>query len=914
MAEFDEGDSYDDSSVDASETISDYSDDMSDYSADSSDSESYEDTSEMNDIPEDTVEDIDDSDSYEEEYEDTSETEDIPEDTVEDVDDSESYEEEYEDTSETDDIPEDTVEDVDDSDSYEEEYEDISETDDIPEDTVEDVDDSDSNEEEYEDTSEAEDIPEDNMEEVNDIDSSDEGNENEDETDDIPEDSIMENTEIEETAEAEETAEVEESEEAPEETAEAEETAEVEESEEAPEETAEAEDTAEAEETEEAPEETAEAEETEEAPEETAEAEETEEAPEETAEAEDTAEAEETEEAPEETAEAEEAPKETTEAEESEEAPEETAEAEDTAYHLGLKGDEYELLKSGNNAINQRLEAQADDYRDKGLSEEEIQDKLALDRWNYQKEFLNDAFPGQDVSPNVFNGFSENGAKDRIQEIQTSDSLRNELTGGKSTEIIESGSNNKVIVNDITDPEKHIFSGFETGNHRYGSDVFVKGDHFDEFENNYYNSEQSRYVPFDEHKEIDISPSLIEGIHLGQSEAQDASKFWSQHESGGTADSFREIAVHIPEVRERMEQGTTLDELSEDPDLSECANIYFKNKPQVVEHGDYYEFDTNGRHRILAARSLGMDIPVEVIGKREDISALDDTTVDKNVENPGIFRDRTVDSQDGSESIARSDINEQAKEYNQQLKDYCEKNGYVNYADFSDFDPHVAYDLANSVAEAKRDFPDLEVGYLGSIDNQVSGIRTDLSDGMYENYKAIEGITDEQARQMADAYADNYIKQSGLDDCDGTYAWSYKSGNSLLSKYNGVAVNNEYASDYKHFAEEKADDVLQKWAPEGCGSPKAVTDHELGHEIDRLVGAESDLQINEMYKKMISDGNAKEKLSQYSATNVREFIAESYSEYKNNPKPRETSVSVYKRLIELRDQKILEKEKALHGR
>ncbi len=72
-----------------------------------------------------------------------------------------------------------------------------------------------------------------------------------------------------------------------------------------------------------------------------------------------------------------------------------------------LKREESDLLESGNAAINQRLEAKEDDYRDKGFSEDEIREKLAADKQNFQEEFLQDAFPGQDVSTNVFNGFSE---------------------------------------------------------------------------------------------------------------------------------------------------------------------------------------------------------------------------------------------------------------------------------------------------------------------------------------------------------------------------------------------------------------------------------------------------------------------------------------------------------------------------
>lgn len=94
---------------------------------------------------------------------------------------------------------------------------------------------------------------------------------------------------------------------------------------------------------------------------------------------------------------------------------------------FSMRRDEYELLKSGNRAINQRLEAKADDYRDKNYSESEIKELLPNDKWNYQKEFLEEAFPGQNVSPNVFNGFSENGAKDRIRDVEVSPQLKNNM-------------------------------------------------------------------------------------------------------------------------------------------------------------------------------------------------------------------------------------------------------------------------------------------------------------------------------------------------------------------------------------------------------------------------------------------------------------------------------------------------------
>lgn len=174
--------------------------------------------------------------------------------------------------------------------------------------------------------------------------------------------------------------------------------------------------------------------------------------------------------------------------------------------------------------------------------------------------------------------------------------------------------NNDVVVEFVSG--KKMIEQFGTEKHRYGSDYFVKGDHYDQFESDYYTQDNSTYTEYEIPQERDISPSLIEGIHLGKSEVENPSIFWEQHEKGGTAESFQEIASHIPEVRERLASGDSLDDLANDEKLSECASIYFKNKPQVIERDGYYEFDSNGRHRIMATRALGYDIPVSVVGKR----------------------------------------------------------------------------------------------------------------------------------------------------------------------------------------------------------------------------------------------------------------------------------------------------------
>ena len=193
----------------------------------------------------------------------------------------------------------------------------------------------------------------------------------------------------------------------------------------------------------------------------------------------------------------------------------------------------------------------------------------------------------------------------------------------KDTEQTEMDSVNEEIEEEISQAYEgkenlgqELLDRFGTKQVQNGSDYFVKGDNYDQFENDYYSADESEYISYDTPIEKDISPSQIEGIHLGQQEVENPDIFWKQHESGGTAESFQEIAGHIPEVREQLEAGATLDDLEDNPALAECAGIYFRNKPEVTERNGYYEFNGNGRHRIMAARSLGIDIPVRIVGKR----------------------------------------------------------------------------------------------------------------------------------------------------------------------------------------------------------------------------------------------------------------------------------------------------------
>jgi len=92
-------------------------------------------------------------------------------------------------------------------------------------------------------------------------------------------------------------------------------------------------------------------------------------------------------------------------------------------------------------------------------------------------------------------------------------------------------------------------------------------------------------------------------------------------------------------------------------------------------------------------------------------------------------------------------------------------------------------------------------------------------------------------------------------------------------RFNGVYIN----SNQQDITASMEYGVGTKFHPKGCGSVKAVMDHEMGHLIHNTYGG---LKVN------MKDKTIKDELSEYGASDVKEYHAEAWSEFCNNPNPR----------------------------
>lgn len=129
-----------------------------------------------------------------------------------------------------------------------------------------------------------------------------------------------------------------------------------------------------------------------------------------------------------------------------------------------------------------------------------------------------------------------------------------------------------------------------------------------------------------------------------------------------------------------------------------------------------------------------------------------------------------------------------------------------------------------------------------------------------------------------------------------TYAQSWSPTAEPFSAFRGVSVNKEWGKKSAEFIESLLDDVKGKFHPVGCDTIRSVLDHEIGHQLDDLLGIRNMDEIQNLFNSRSHD-ELTDALSRYAWKNdnrnrYSEMIAEAWSEYCNNPQPREIAKTI----------------------
>ena len=149
---------------------------------------------------------------------------------------------------------------------------------------------------------------------------------------------------------------------------------------------------------------------------------------------------------------------------------------------------------------------------------------------------------------------------------------------------------------------------------------YAKGNNYDMFCDRELNYNDYSFEKIDNPEMEFIDPKNIEGVYLDVNDLDDGgNRFWSQHMSDGTRESFNEISSNLPDLMQQIDNGKTVEEIYEMDNLGDTARIFCTRPVEVYEINangrKCYEFQTNGRHRILSARDVNSKMPVKVIGR-----------------------------------------------------------------------------------------------------------------------------------------------------------------------------------------------------------------------------------------------------------------------------------------------------------
>lgn len=233
---------------------------------------------------------------------------------------------------------------------------------------------------------------------------------------------------------------------------------------------------------------------------------------------------------------------------------------------------------------------------------------------------------------------------------------------------------------------------------------------------------------------------------------------------------------------------------------------------------------------------------------------------------------------------------------------YAEDVLGINQAGFHGLDPRVADDLNKSIYEHVIDFPELQdrVKFTGSVQERNKRIREDFREHRFKAMRAMPSnseFSDEIIRKKA---AEVTRDQLGfLTPPDRARAISRSAGtHSVVDNYAGVTFNNKMGNskNYNRMMEVYKLDREHRWSSKGSASPKGTMDHELGHQLDDMLGIRDIKEVQELYDSRTKEELTKD-LSEYSHNNnnpdiYREMIAEAWAEYRNNPKPREIAKTI----------------------
>lgn len=219
------------------------------------------------------------------------------------------------------------------------------------------------------------------------------------------------------------------------------------------------------------------------------------------------------------------------------------------------------------------------------------------------------------------------------------------------------------------------------------------------------------------------------------------------------------------------------------------------------------------------------------------------------------------------------------------VEEFLVKNDIVDYADFGKIDNMgIINDMARGMYDTIKEFPELRKNqkFMGSCQAQFARFY-DMETERVKNFALSRGYNEADAKY----FAKNSVKKLKVTGNRYAHSWGQKN-------VSGIAFNEKFGriKDKDELQRYLDNDVQTGYHPFGCNTVKSVVDHELGHQLDDLLDLKNDLEITNLYQKILTVSSISFEVSKYAGKNIKEFIAESWAEFRNNEKPGQVAAEV----------------------
>ncbi|MDO5015278.1 MAG: hypothetical protein Q4E28_04935 [Clostridia bacterium] len=230
-------------------------------------------------------------------------------------------------------------------------------------------------------------------------------------------------------------------------------------------------------------------------------------------------------------------------------------------------------------------------------------------------------------------------------------------------------------------------------------------------------------------------------------------------------------------------------------------------------------------------------------------------------------------------------------------------------ADYSGIDVKCANEWNLGLFNAKQRFPEVakKIKFVGSSQKRNALMRK-VATEYYEKKFIDQGITENKAIELAKKYGKRIIGNVGSNNMASSINEEALTNlpeelRDSLMPYMGITMNNRYFNEYGKVIESGLQQVKSKWRPERCFNVKATFDHEFAHQIDGYLNLREVEKIQKLFDERTFEEITRD-LSKYSWNNnnpdkYSEMIAEGWSEYCNNEKPRELAKIIGDEIIKL---------------